>query len=203
MEAPNDTPKLSRDTRILLYEEARKPVRVNRGTPYPCTEDDLDTCREQGSMCVSNNPPYVTTFQATAQLCDWLNLEREPTARSMSALMRLNHYMWKLSWGPDIVIKAFRDLDIAFFDSILMGRVTVEWLCRTDWARLPGTEDSFGKTRWRNHRQCRIMLNADAILLNMSISPEPFTRMWQVIAHEMCVSGYFFQRRFESLEKFG
>lgn len=174
------------DDRHQLYEMTRDHVRVDRGTPYPCTQKDLDGYAKHYRH---NNAQYVTTVKATNDLCNWLNHFHEPDASSMAALERLKNGLQLRPWGPDLVIKAFKDLDIAFFKGTLLGNVRVRWKGRQECNKLMGITDLFlGVTIPEGHAQCRIILNAYTILVDSREGVIPFRQMWRTILHEMCVS---------------
>ena len=96
---------------------------VGEGTRYPCTQEDLDSYRRF--------PPggyYFRPMSPNAgirRLLDFLDMNREPTPEARSALRRLVAGINMKHKAPDIVIRAFRDLDAAFFGGHLIGNVLV------------------------------------------------------------------------------
>lgn len=188
----------SKYSRWRLYEEARKPFREDRGTPYPCTQRDLDGYLKHERD--NSKTRYVTAVVATNELCNWLNHFKEPDASSLAALERLKNGIQLKPWGPDLVVKAFKDLDLAFFKGTLLGNVRVKWMCCTEWNQCVGPPPCFGITRQDGHAQCRIILNAQAILLHPQMSPIPFREMWRTMLHEMCVSRKMLQLPFDNFE---
>ena len=188
--------------RMSLYEAARKPVRKNEGTPYPCEQRDLDGYLKHERD--NSKARYITAIQATNELCDWLDHYKEPDASSLAALERLRDGIRLDPWGPDLVIKAFKDLDLAFFKGTLLGNVRVKWMCRTEWLktidpRCDSPMEVVGYTQPGPHAQCAIALNAHHHLLNAHRTPNPFREMWRTLLHEMCVSRKTF---YSSLEYF-
>ena len=167
-----------------MYAQALEPVRKNRGTPYPCKQRDLD-----GYIRLerdNSTARYVSQARAVNELCIWLDISMEPVISSLAALERLRNGIHLTSCGPDLVIKAFKDLDLAFFNGTLQGNVEVRWMSRTEFRRICRINGvCFGVTTQTGHAQCRIGLNAETILL---LSRSPVTQMWQTILHEMCVS---------------
>jgi hypothetical protein len=181
--------QVSSASRRHLYENARKPVREDQGTPYPCAQQDLDGYVQHHHS--NRDARYVTPIAATNELCDWLNHFNEPDAASMAALERLKTGIKMRPWQPDLVIKAFKDLDLAFFKGTLTGNVRVKWMCRQEWLRFRGPEaDYLGVTQKEAHAQCRIVLNAETVLLHPGSAPIPFREMWRTMLHEMCVREY-------------
>lgn len=175
--------------RMRLYRAAHKDVRADEGTPYPCTQRDLDSYHKLERD--NSKARYIKPARAANELCDWLNHFKDPDASSMAALERLRSGIELEPWGPDLVIKAFKDLDLAFFKGTLQGNVRVKWKCRKDWEKgyAPLRDHCLGMTIPDAHAQCRIALNAHSILLNPHVTPNPFREMWRTLLHEMCVSG--------------
>ena len=95
---------------------------VDRGTPYPCTQEDLDSYRRFSRGHRQHFKP-VSSKTAVRQLLGFLN--SEPSSEVRSALRRLKKGIDMRNKAPDIVIKAFRDLDIVFFNGALSGNVVV------------------------------------------------------------------------------
>ncbi len=98
-------------------------VLVNRGTPYPCTQEDLDSYRHFPRGLYSFDP--IGADEAVWRLLDSLDPFREPSRTVQSALRRLYAGINMRHKAPDIVIKAFRDLDIVFFGGNLSGSCRV------------------------------------------------------------------------------
>lgn len=96
---------------------------MGEGTKYPCTQEDLDGYRRF--------PPGAYYFKPMSpnagirRLLDFLDPYREPTPEARSALRRLEVGINMKYKAPDIVIRAFRDLDAAFFGGHLIGNVLV------------------------------------------------------------------------------
>ena len=183
---PAEKDKMAMGDRHQMYEMTRDHVRVDRGTPYPCTQKDLDGYMKHHRHNL--NARYVTTVKATNELCNWLNHFHEPDASSMAALERLKNGLQLRPWGPDLVIKAFKDLDIAFFKGTLLGNVRVRWKGYEECDKLLSAECLLGITLLEGHAQCRIILNSYAILVLRRDGRTSFQEMWRVILHEMCVS---------------
>ena len=98
-------------------------LRVDRGTPYPCFQSDLDSYR--------NPPPrdrytrYMSQRKAVSWLLDFLDPHRPPSREVRSAIRRLRWAATTDNKAPDVAIKAFRDLDTVFFGGVLSNRCTV------------------------------------------------------------------------------
>lgn len=163
----------------LYHMATRRRVYVNRGTPYPCTQADLDSCAR---LVSPNNAQYITPNLATNELVRWL--DHDPDAVAAAALHRLRKGLKIIPWNPDIAIKAFRDLDAAFFKGTLIGNTELLWMGKTSWLLKLGPMPCWGATTKLGHAQCRIMLHAYSIMLE----PKPYQQMWRTLLHEMVVS---------------
>lgn len=175
---------------LRLYQAAHKPVREDKGTPYPCKQQDLDGCLKHRHD--NSKARYITPDKACDELCRWLNYWKDPDKSSSAALQRLKDGLKLDPWGPDLVIKAFKDLDLAFFKGTLLGNVRVKWICRTEWQEIcsgkrESSKHAVAYTEMDGHAQCYIALNASAHLLDPT-TPKPYREMWRTMLHEMCVS---------------
>ncbi|KAL2047189.1 hypothetical protein N7G274_001208 [Stereocaulon virgatum] len=166
----------------LLYQ-AQLPVEANKGTPYPCSQSDIDEFQH----CARGNQEGVADKTVAVQMLeDFLDPLRQPSHAVLEALMRLRAARWNPNWGLDIIIKAAKDLDIAFFDGRLRGSVAIRWsLTWSVPANLracvfkrygmmwPGLGPELG--------MCLVHLYADEILCTAN----PCEQMWQTMLHEM------------------
>lgn len=170
--------------REILLEEAFDPVDADYGTPYPCRQRDLEIVRHHPHY---NPSPRLSQRILTLQVVQHNDLRRELSSKESIAIHHLREAIYnavRYPWSPDLVIKAFLDLDIVFFAGVLSGSVGVSW---------KGPEffsgDSLGTTKRGSPRgHALIHLNAEGILL----CPEPFKTMFSTILHEMCVSSIHF-----------
>lgn len=96
---------------------------VDRGTRYPCTQEDLDSYRRLPSGYYDFTP--IPADEAVDRLLDFLHPSKEPSRKVHSALQRLYVGINMRHKAPDIVIRAFRDLDTAFFGGNLSGNCLV------------------------------------------------------------------------------
>ena len=109
-------------------------------------------------------------------------MRRKPGNLEMSAIERISRAIAAGHdgvWGPDLIIKAFCDLDTIFFCGRLRGHVCVRWL--RDWSKDGSTK--WGTTALLGEGKCAIKMNADTILLK---DRHPFTKMFATMLHEMC-----------------
>lgn len=98
-------------------------LQVDRGTPYPCTQEDLDSYRRFPRGKYQWDP--IRPNKAVSLLLEFLLPIREPSIKVQGALQRLRTGINMTHKAPDIVIKAFRDLDTAFFGGNLSGNCLV------------------------------------------------------------------------------
>lgn len=156
-----------------------------RGTPYPCEQGDLDECAH-----VPKGSPYSARLpkDVTLDLESFLDpyTSFDPTVQA--AIVRLRTGLKINDWKPDIVLKAFYDLDIVFFNGKLRGQTTVTWRCVPWWNERYGHRDGYrvaqGQAEYLGHGKAAIYLNAWGVFLDPSIL-DPKVLMWQVLLHEM------------------
>lgn len=159
-------------------------MRVNFriGAPYHCPQRDLDLLRLHPDR---NNGPFVSQRQATLEIVGHNDLRRWLPLYEQQALNRVSHAIHDIArylYGPDLALKRFLDLGIAFFGGALQGHVGVS---RQGRACFTSGDRCLGQTMECSHpAHVLIHLNAEAILLG----PSPFERMSRTVLHEMCVS---------------
>ena len=192
-------PATSAQFRKKLYREASKDVSLNSGCDYPCKQSDLDATgglarqyflkdkiEERGLsrkewFAHKNHGPFISARQAALDVFEHNTSRRKIRRVEQEAIARLSLAIAAGragSWGPDLIIKAFCDLDIVFFGGRLRGHVCVRWL--PDWG-LPG-RTVLGTAVYIGKGKSAIKMNADAILMSHQ---EPFERMFATMLHEM------------------
>lgn len=160
------------------YAAAFEPIRPDTGTYYPCSQRDIE---DTIHFTRDHNGHYVSTRRAVHEIVSQNDLTRRPSDLEYAAIRRLRNAIdWCFrhrTWGPDLVIKAFKDLDTIFFCGRLAGIVKVKWVRHhPDFTGLCRRESS-------RSTRCKISLSADAIL--GSRERTPFNEMWATILHEM------------------
>ncbi|MCJ1270485.1 hypothetical protein MMC22_010382 [Lobaria immixta] len=175
--------------RLALYNWCfTERISASRGTPYPCDQHDLDEC-DFGS----DRPPHSLQSQdhATTHLEHFLDPNARIGSTVQAAMVRLQAALRIHDGKPDLIIKAFNDLDIVFFDGQLRGRTTIHWRRGSwwaEWERSGGqSHKMYGVTRAVHHRRAAIKLNAWEMFMNTA---DPKVTMWKVTLHEMVVSLY-------------
>ena len=174
-------------SRAWLRSLALRQVARNRGTRYPTTQSGLhDT--------ITPNPrprrgtDYVSATQASRESQRHNALGRDLSRGEYDAIRRLEDFVLDVFsgrevWAPDLIIKAFVDLDRVFFLGLLRGHVTVEWRSASSFPRPTPTMLRMGVTQWLGGGKARILLNADAIFASTRLST--FKEMWRTMLHEM------------------
>ncbi|KAL8950997.1 MAG: hypothetical protein Q9222_002995 [Ikaeria aurantiellina] len=129
--------------RNKLYKQAFEEVRADTGTPYPCTQKELDCItgdrywRSFPAWATSGlfYKPPVSIEHATQRLEDF---HRECLPRGSDvgkALERLRSVLEKKeeACGADLMFKIFNDLDCVFFRGKLKGHATLAWKTDDDY----------------------------------------------------------------------
>ena len=107
-------------------------------------------------------------------------LEKELSSKEADAVKRLRKSLKIKDWGPDLIIKAFQDLDTLFFRGVLVGNCLVKWRDPEGCRRV----DAEGKCTWYGlteplaSKQVAITLSAEHIFLKCS---DPYGQMWKVM----------------------
>lgn len=98
------------------------------------------------------------------------------------------------------MIKAFADIDVAFFDGRLRGNVVAVWASEEDILEkgcgegkpergcFMGLCQPIAPEENEGEPRCRVWLNSDAIF----DAPDPRLQMWQTMLHELVVSRALF-----------
>ncbi|KAL9126828.1 MAG: hypothetical protein Q9217_004179 [Psora testacea] len=169
-----------------LFDRALLPPRLERGTPYPCSQDIIDETIHPSHAL--GRTKAINLRDAAKEIVDHNEERRRPWPGTLEAqaLERLNilfHQASRSIVDPDIVYKAFRDLDAVFFKGRLFGNVKVRW-----WAG-DGTKARYGCTRRIRPGEAEIVLIAEAIFGNVN-SPfqDAYLDMFAALLHEMTVS---------------
>lgn len=172
--------------RALYRLCSSEPASVFQGTPYPCTQSDLDDL-----AILPNNAPHRFRWseRATLELERILAPNASISIEVQDAVARLREALNIDDWTPDIVIKAFHDLDLVFFDGKLRGVTTIDWQSARWWNEeiksIYGYRFCFGQAVYLGNRKTAIHLNAWGILLDTT---DAKVAMWAVVLHEMTVS---------------
>ena len=172
-----------------MYESALLPFHENSGSPYKCRQSEIDF-HHRGVFQKPNNGPFVSRMQATEEVMRWNDETRAPPREELEMIRQLAvtvHDAEKNTlFHPDIVVKAFADLDRVFFGGRLRGNVTVQWVKEID--REERSSDVFGETSRFRNGQCRIVLNATKILLQRwkRVGNNSVASMFGTLLHEMC-----------------
>ena len=171
-----------------MYELALLPFRENSGSPYRCKQSEIDFHR-RGIFETPNKGPFVSRMEATEEVLRWNDEKRAPPREELEIIRRLAIAVHDAEnnalFSPDIVVKAFADLDQIFFGGRLRGNVFVQWAKQIDPNRKGGILGQTGDIRTG---QCRITLNAELLLLQRwsKAGKNPVASTFGTLLHEMC-----------------
>lgn len=170
-----------------MYQAAFRPFSIHRGTPYRCTQEQIDfhfnrSVIFDGICCT---PHLVFTEEVVRHN----SLSRIPGEREQAAIYRLQEMFSFIrgynfgGFGPDLAVKAFRDIQYVFFLNYLGGRCTFDW---EDDEHFGGP--AVGITHGDSPGYAHIRLNAQMIFLETRTMRERLDLMISTLLHEMCVS---------------
>ena len=172
------------------YQQAFSPFGKDIGTPYPCSQSDLDV-HTTGSFQDSNNHPFVSAMEATTEVMQQNHVSRRLPPSESTAIDNLNRTIYtvekRMEFGPDLAVKAFADLDLIFFGGHLRDNVRVQWIMATDHPRFEASGGLWGAAIQLPERgKCLIVLNADLHLREDSQDEDPLRRIFGTLLHGMC-----------------
>ena len=164
-----------------LVEQCFYDPHPHEGTRYPCKEEDL---RQLQRLRHVHYPRRRSPDKACSDLVR--HLTARPSSRVSAALRRIEISLELREWGPDLILKAFRDLDTAFFASTLSGRTTVKWKSDRELCA-KGKEGVYGVTYSprKGSGPQRIVLNAERIFKEGSVGH--FKQMWGTVSTSLLV----------------
>ncbi len=178
---PNTFPARSRRH---LREEAFLPVRLNSGTNYPCTASELRDATTP-SHRAARRP--ISRMSASYNVSTENALGRNLGQAEYDAIRRLERTILGVfagrHWAPDLIIKAFCDLDLVFFLGDLRDHVHVEWRSGRSFPPRRQHRLMMGRTDYLGNGKAVIRLNADGIFAETALSA--FKEMWSTMLHEM------------------
>lgn len=169
---------ISKGERRHLADLAQRPVSVDTGTPYPCSQRDIDLCRHTRHA----NHDRLHRMEATYQLTRFNRPTKELSQTEELAYRNLKRALKLPDWGPDLLIKAFKDLDELFFMGRLHKKVLVGWgdnaACH---ARGVDPQEVYGVTLPARPGTVKIVLSIQTIIFK---SPDPYEYMFCTLLHE-------------------
>ena len=172
------------------YEQAFSPFHTDIGTPYPCSQSDLNV-HNTGSFQDSNNHPFLSAMEATAEVMLHNHVSRRLPPSETTAIDNLNRTVYavekRMEFGPDLAVKAFADLDLVLFGGRLRDNVRLQWVKATDHPRFEASGGVRGAAIQLLERgKCLILLNADLHLREHSLDEDPLRLVFGTLLHEMC-----------------
>ncbi len=118
---------MSLTDRQRFYFDTFNPVTLGNGTWYgSCSEADIAAYTNPVPTPLS--PPFNSKAEGTRELTNFLT-NQWPDYTVTDALNRMREVIRTPTpdWGPDVLVKIFRDIDVAFFNCALRFRVLVSW----------------------------------------------------------------------------
>ncbi|KAL8840148.1 MAG: hypothetical protein Q9205_005866 [Flavoplaca limonia] len=173
-----------REDFLDLVEQCFDEPHPDEGTDYPCTKGQLRELRSIGPV------HYVARISPRKACSELLRFHERPASRrENAALSRIGTALRLLDWGPDLIIKAFHDLDTAFFGGNLAGYTMVRWQSDAEFHQV-GVGSSYGVTFtcFNGTEPQKIFLNAEVIFGEGSVGH--FKQMWGTMLHEMVHAFY-------------
>ncbi len=171
--------------RRRLAKLAQRPVDVHTGTPYPCDQSDIDLCRRTRGA----NHHRLHRMEVTYQLTKFNRSTKELSPVEDRAYRNIKNALQLPDWGPDLIIKAFKDLDQLFFMGRLHGRTLLGWSDPAACiARAGSYRNHYAVTIAARPGTVRIVLNIHNIMFT---APNPYTRMFTTLLHECWWSVFF------------
>lgn len=162
---------------LIKYE-----VRPEWGTPYPCSMKNLASYQRRPMRTLKK---AISNESATRKLVKFLNEPIVEGSKEREALYRLAEGMQLEEWGPDLIFKAFDDLDLVFFKGVLAKRTQISWLTQGEIRGKHGIRHPIlGFCQTLGFGRTHIVLNASLTFK----SRNPFAQMWNTMLHEMVVS---------------
>ena len=175
------------------YQQAFSPFYTHCGTPYPCSQNDLDV-HNIGAFHEQNNRSFVSAMEATREVMLQNHVSRRVPPSELLAIDNLQKTIYavekRMDFGPDLAIKAFIDLDLVFFGGQLRDNVRVLWVKASDHPSFAAPTGPKGAAIQLPERgKCLIMLNADLHLRRRQSHDDvddPLRLIFGTLLHEMC-----------------
>ena len=176
---------------LIRFDNACQPVCVRLGNRYPrCDEQQLYEQSHAIELCSrffrADGFHHVSLDQAAAELINFVRIPPNTTQQLIidDLLDAFNHD----SWMPELVIKAFGDLDKIYFNGIMKRKVQIEWCCNpVEEAASPLFPYAYAMTFQQDHTvipTAKIVLNAE-VLFKLAYFESRRRKVWGTVIHEM------------------
>ena len=167
-----------REDHDWLVEMSMYPVLPDSGTNYPCSMRLLQSYQ---TFPEPSSGRFYSRRAAERGALEFLDKPAMPGSKEANALHRIGAGLDLPNWGPDLIIKAFRDLDIAFFGGKLTGKVMVNWATPEECYREEALGTAYGITRHLGYGRAHIVLNP--LIIFKDGRPGTFCAMWMTVSH--------------------
>ena len=164
-----------------LYDKATREACACCGSKYNISQKSLDQVLHPSESLGRYQPSKTPALAACLhnskrRILPEHGLEREAFERLDKLFADPN----PATHGPDLALKAFRDLDAVFFKGDLFGKIKVVWS--------PGINEAnwLGYTQHSNGKATMIVLDAHNVFHPSKLIP--YGVMFQTLIHEMVVS---------------
>ncbi len=188
-----------------LFEQAFLDIHPDTETEYPCTQSDLNACGGKSRKAPNiGNPSLLRTLwfphpnkdqsdsveKASRDIFDHNQPERTGEVLPAGEHEAIGHLLAMFdnachgSWGPDLAIKSFCDLDTVFFRGKLRGHVCVTWAARKEFGK--NADHILAHTIRLGKGKALIQVHAHIMFLDQGLTGgRLFASMFATMLHEM------------------
>ena len=168
-----------------MYHASQDRIWERSGSRYPCSQSELDF-HHWGRFDTENSGPFVSLWEATEEVMVQNDERRRLSPDELEATAQLNRVVRDRTYRyhPDIIVKAFKDLDTVFFGGRLHGNVIVSWANQTHDIEKHVLGDTSHAIPWEEG-QARILLNPRTIFLRNTVYETPLQAMFSTLLHEV------------------
>ncbi len=150
--------------RQRFYLDTFNPVTLGNGTLYcSCSEADISSYTNPVPTPLS--PPFNSKAEGTRELTNFLT-NQWPDDTVTDALNQTREIIRTPTpdWGPDVLVRIFRDMDVAFFNCVLRFRVPTvppqpHQLLDADYKHTPYFVSGAEAARFRDHATPHLIVN--------------------------------------------
>ena len=180
-----------------LHDQALEKPKVGTGTPYDVSQDVID--RVSGPIRWWWSRPMGDERKYALEVFRHNEPDRQVEEGSLEekAIKNLNKVFLSsnsIPYAPDIIFKAFRDLDAVFFCGHLFGKVDIRWSPKVTHMAV------YGHVEHGERGGAHIIMDANRVFLQCR-EESPYPEMFGTMLHEMTVSRSRILCRVQCIEK--